>query len=91
MSAAALGLALASAAVHALWNALLAGSRDTHATTAAALLAAAVLFAPVGVLTWDVDGSAVPFIVASAVSWRRRTAAARGPRVSGRTAGRLSR
>ena len=42
MSSTALALVLASAAVHALWNTLLAGARDTHASTAAALLAGRV-------------------------------------------------
>jgi len=57
---------LAAAGLHALWNTLLAGARDTHAVTAVALLAAAAVFAPVAVLTWDVDAAAVPFIAASA-------------------------
>jgi drug/metabolite transporter (DMT)-like permease len=66
LTGAALALVLASAALHALWNTLLAGARDTHASTAAALLAAAVLFAPVAALTWDVDGSALPYVLGSA-------------------------
>ena len=66
MSSTALVLVLASAAVHALWNTLLAGSRDTHAFTAAALLCAAALFAPVAALTWDVRSAAIPYIAASA-------------------------
>ena len=66
MSGAALALVLASAALHAMWNTLLADTEDTHASTAVALLAAAVVFAPVAALTWDVDGAAVPYIAASA-------------------------
>jgi drug/metabolite transporter (DMT)-like permease len=66
LTGAALALVLASAALHATWNTLLADTEDTHASTAVALLAAAVVFAPVAALTWDVDGSAVPYIVASA-------------------------
>ena len=66
MSSAALALVLASAAVHALWNTLLSGARDTHAFSAASLLCAAVLFAPVAALTWDVDSAAIPYIAASA-------------------------
>jgi drug/metabolite transporter (DMT)-like permease len=66
MSAAAVAIVLGSAALHAYWNTLIAGARDTHAVTAVALLAAAVVFAPVAALTWDVDGAAAPFIVASA-------------------------
>jgi drug/metabolite transporter (DMT)-like permease len=66
LSSTALALVLASAVVHALWNTLLAGSRDTHASSAAALLAAAVLFAPVAALTWDVEAGAVPYLAGSA-------------------------
>jgi drug/metabolite transporter (DMT)-like permease len=66
MSTAALALVLASAAIHALWNTLLAGAEDTHATSAVAMLAGAALFAPVAALTWDVDASAVPYILGSA-------------------------
>jgi drug/metabolite transporter (DMT)-like permease len=66
LSLAALALVLASAAVHALWNTLVAEAEDTHATAAAALAAAAVLFAPVAALTWDVGAGAWPYIVASA-------------------------
>jgi drug/metabolite transporter (DMT)-like permease len=57
---------LASAGLHALWNWLIAEARDSHAITAVALVAAAVVFAPVAALTWDVDDAAIPFIVASA-------------------------
>jgi drug/metabolite transporter (DMT)-like permease len=57
---------LASAGLHALWNWLISGARDTHAITAVALVSAAVLFAPVAALTWDVDAEAVPYIAASA-------------------------
>ncbi|HET6550567.1 MAG TPA: EamA family transporter [Solirubrobacter sp.] len=57
---------LASAALHAGWNALVAGARDTHATTAVALLTGATVFALPAALTWSVDGEAVPYIVASA-------------------------
>ena len=66
LTGAALALVLASAALHALWNTLLADTEDTHASTAVALLAAAVVFAPVAALTWDVDGAAVPYVLASA-------------------------
>ncbi len=66
MTLAALVLVLGSAAVHALWNALLADADDTHATGAVLLVAGVVLFAPVAALTWDVDAEAVPYILASA-------------------------
>jgi len=62
----ALLLALAAAVLHALWNVLIARSRDPEAATAVALVAAAVAFAPVAVLTWDVGRDAWPYVVASA-------------------------
>jgi drug/metabolite transporter (DMT)-like permease len=65
VSTAALIFVLTSAALHALWNALVAGARDTHATTAVALTAGALLFAIPAALTWDVDAQAWPYIVAS--------------------------
>ena len=65
MTLAALALVLGSAAAHALWNALLADAEDTHGTSAVMLVAGVVLFAPVAALTWDVEGEAVPYILAS--------------------------
>ena len=47
LSALALALVLGSAVLHAGWNALIADARDTHATTAVALLAGRLVFAPV--------------------------------------------
>jgi drug/metabolite transporter (DMT)-like permease len=58
---------LASAGLHAFWNWLVADARDSHAVAAVALLTAAIVFAPVAVLTWDVESGAWPYIVASAV------------------------
>ncbi len=66
MAASALLLALAAAVLHATWNLLLARARDPEAATAVALVAAAVAFAPVAVLTWDVEPEAWPYIGASA-------------------------
>ena len=43
-----------------------AGASDPEAATAVALVVAAIVFAPVAVLTWDVDADAWPYIVASA-------------------------
>jgi drug/metabolite transporter (DMT)-like permease len=63
----ALGLALAAAVLHAVWNALLRGARDVQAATAAALGLAVVLFAPVAAVTWDVHAAAWPYIAGSAV------------------------
>jgi drug/metabolite transporter (DMT)-like permease len=65
LTLAALALVLGSAAVHALWNALLADAEDTYGTTAVMLVAGVVLFAPVAALTWDLDGDALPYVLAS--------------------------
>jgi drug/metabolite transporter (DMT)-like permease len=65
MPASALLLALAAAVVHALWNVLLARSRDTAAATAVALVTGAVVFAPVAVVLWHVGRAAWPYLVAS--------------------------
>ena len=66
LSAAAFAFVLASAFLHAGWNALVAGARDTHATAAIALLAGTIAFAPVAALSWDVDAAAVPYVAGSA-------------------------
>ena len=57
---------LGSAALHALWNWLIADARDSHAASAVALLTAAVVFAPVAALTWEIEPGAWPYIIASA-------------------------
>lgn len=62
----ALALALAAAALHALWNLLLARVPDVRTATAAVFSLAVVLYAPVALLSWDVDRAALPFIAASA-------------------------
>jgi drug/metabolite transporter (DMT)-like permease len=66
MPAAALGLALAAAIVHALWNVLLRGSEDIEARTAMVLALGVLLFAPVAAATWSVSAAVVPYVVASA-------------------------
>lgn len=66
MPVSALLLALAAAFLHATWNILLAGAKDTEAATAVALVVAAIVFAPVAVLAWDVEPAAWPYIGASA-------------------------
>jgi drug/metabolite transporter (DMT)-like permease len=63
MPASALGLALAAALVHALWNLLLAGARDSQAATAVGMCVGCVLFLPA--LVGDVSHEAVPWLVAS--------------------------
>src|ERR687895_223989 len=72
MSGGALGLALGAAFLHALWNVLLAGSRDSVAATGALLLFGVVLLAPAALLAgWFSGGGlsadALPFVAASAV------------------------
>ena len=67
LTLAALALVLASAALHAGWNALVADAEDTHATTAVALLVGAAVFALPAALTWRVEAEAWPYIAASAV------------------------
>jgi drug/metabolite transporter (DMT)-like permease len=66
MSTTALILVLSSAALHAAWNALVAGARDTYTTTAVALGAGALVFAVPAAISWDVDAAAWPYIAASA-------------------------
>jgi drug/metabolite transporter (DMT)-like permease len=64
--ATALGLALAAAFVHALWNFLLARARDPEAATAVALVVAVVAFAIPAVVFWDVDARVWPYAIGSA-------------------------
>jgi uncharacterized membrane protein len=63
----AVALALGAAFLHAGWNVLLAGSRDTRSTTAGLLLFGMLLLAPAGAVTGGVSTSALPYIAASAV------------------------
>jgi drug/metabolite transporter (DMT)-like permease len=62
----AFALALGAAFLHAGWNVLLAGSRDTVSATGGLLVWGAVMLAPFAVFFGDVSGGAVPYIVASA-------------------------
>src|SRR3954471_16261326 len=64
---AAFSLAICSAFVHALWNLLLARARDSEAATAVALIAGTIVFAPVALLTWELDSGVWPYLAASAV------------------------
>jgi drug/metabolite transporter (DMT)-like permease len=66
MAASALGLALAAAALHALWNLFLARERDIGATTAVMLLVFVAAVAPLAAATWRVEGGAIPYILGSA-------------------------
>ena len=65
MPLSALLLALAAALVHALWNLLLAGARDTQAATAVALVVAIVVFAPVAAVAWRADRAVWPYVAGS--------------------------
>ena len=60
-------LALGAAALHAGWNILVARAVDVRAATTAAISLSVIMFAPVAVLTWDVEAAAIPWIVASVV------------------------
>jgi drug/metabolite transporter (DMT)-like permease len=66
MSGGALALALGAAFLHAFWNVLLAGSRDSVAATGALLLLGTALLAPAALLTGGVSTEAIPFVAASA-------------------------
>ena len=66
MPASALGLALAAACLHALWNLLLARQRDTEAATALSLLVFVAVLVPLAAATWRVEGAAIPYIAGSA-------------------------
>jgi drug/metabolite transporter (DMT)-like permease len=71
VSGGALGLALGAAFLHALWNVLLAGSRDSVAATGALLLFGVVLLAPAAVVAGALSGGhvsaeAIPYLAASA-------------------------
>jgi len=62
----AFSLALGAAFLHASWNVLLAGARDSEAATAVATLCGVALLAPVALATGDVSSAALPFAAASA-------------------------
>jgi len=63
----ALALALGAAALHALWNLLLAREEDTEAATAMALLTVVTVLVLPAALTWRVEAAAVPYVAGSAV------------------------
>jgi len=65
LSSEALGLALAAAGLHALWNLLLARERDTEATIAVSLVVFIAVLAPLAAATWRVEGAAVPYVLGS--------------------------
>jgi len=63
----AFSLALGAAFLHASWNVLLAGARDSESATAVATLCGVALLAPVALITGGVSDAALPFAGASAV------------------------
>ena len=67
MPLSAVALALGAAFLHAGWNVLLAGSRDTRSSTAGLLIWGVALLALPALLTGGVSSEAVPYMVASAV------------------------
>jgi drug/metabolite transporter (DMT)-like permease len=57
---------LTGAVVHAAWNLLLAGAKDSEAAGGVALACGAAVFTPVALATWDIRAGAWPYIAASA-------------------------
>ena len=53
--------------IHAVWNTLLAGSRDSSAFAAVVLLVGAIVGAPIAVLGWRLDSGVWPYLVATSV------------------------
>lgn len=66
MPVTALLLVLGSAVIHAGWNTLLAGARDSRAATNLALAVGTLVLAPVALTTWELHREATPFVIASA-------------------------
>jgi len=51
--------------VHAVWNTLLAGARDSQAFAAVVLLVGAIVGAPAAVFFWDFHAAVWPFLIAT--------------------------
>src|SRR5262245_56531249 len=66
MPLAAVGLALAAAFLHALWNLLAARSHDTEAAMGVAMTLGPLLLLPFAVLRWRLEAEAIPYIAVSA-------------------------
>jgi drug/metabolite transporter (DMT)-like permease len=67
MPTTALVLALLAAVGHAVWNMLIARAKDPESATAVAMVVGVTLFAIPALLSWDVDPSVWPYVLASAV------------------------
>jgi drug/metabolite transporter (DMT)-like permease len=65
MTALALGLALASAFLHAIWNLMLARTSETEAATAVVFAVAWLVGIPAAALDWHVSASVWPYALAS--------------------------
>src|SRR5579884_1076995 len=65
LSAAALVLALGSAALHAVWNLLLGRARDVAAATAATFLVSTAVALPFALVWWHARSSVWPYALAS--------------------------
>jgi drug/metabolite transporter (DMT)-like permease len=61
----ALALALAAAVIHAVWNMLLAGARDSHAFAAVVLVVGAAVGAVPAAIDWHFDTRGLPFLAAT--------------------------
>jgi uncharacterized membrane protein len=62
-----LALALGSAALHAAWNLLLAGTRDIQAAAAATFVLSVAFATPLAVVWWSAEPSVWPYALASAL------------------------
>jgi drug/metabolite transporter (DMT)-like permease len=67
MSLTALLLVLSAAVVHATWNLLLSGAKDTNTAAAIAVVVGVIAFAPAAALTWHLSSRALPYIAVSSV------------------------
>jgi drug/metabolite transporter (DMT)-like permease len=67
LPAEALALALTAAVIHAGWNLLLAGARDSQAFGAIVLLVGVVVGAPAAAVDWHFEAAGWPFLVATCV------------------------
>ena len=66
MPASAFLLAFAAAWIHGVSNVFVGRRQEPEAAFAFMLVVGVIAFAPIAVLTWDVDAAAIPYIAASA-------------------------
>ena len=67
MPASAFLLAFAAAWIHGVSNVFVGRRQEPEAAFAFMLVVGVIAFAPIAVITWDVDAAAIPYIAASAV------------------------